>query len=327
MPVYNGELYLDDAIDSILGQTFKNFEFIIINDGSKDKTEEIILSYKDDRICYLKNEINLQIVKSLNKSIRLSKGKYIARMDADDISLPNRIEKQINFMEKNPDIDVCGTWMRIMDNTGNKKWVYPKEHDEIKAHLLFNTPISHPSIIIKRSFFDDFMYSEAANKAEDDYLWHESIDSKKFFNIPEALYLYRLHSNQTCNNARDVQVAVANQVRKNMLSRIGITPTTDEFNIHCNFSLLKWNEKNNNKLATWLNKIIKYNKKTTYFDELALNKMIGLFWWKMHRRNTHNGLPVFFDLVRHPYHKYEFQTIEKYIVFFIKCLIRKKPKP
>jgi len=109
MPVYNGEKYLRESIDSILNQTYTDYEFIIVNDGSNDKTEEIILSYNDNRIRYIKNEKNLQIVKSLNRGIELAKGRYIARMDADDISLPRRFEKQITFMENNLEIGVCGT--------------------------------------------------------------------------------------------------------------------------------------------------------------------------------------------------------------------------
>ena len=101
MAVYNGEKYLLEAIESILNQTYTNFEFLIINDGSTDSTEEIILSYSDQRIRYIKNEQNLKLIASLNKGLDLAKGKYIARMDADDISLPDRLEKQVNFLERN----------------------------------------------------------------------------------------------------------------------------------------------------------------------------------------------------------------------------------
>src|ERR1017187_7276972 len=110
MPVYNAAPFLREAIDSILNQTFKNFELLIINDGSTDNCEEIILTYKDPRIRYIKNETNIKLISTLNKGIKLSKGKYIVRMDADDISFPDRIEKQVNYMETNPAIALCGTW-------------------------------------------------------------------------------------------------------------------------------------------------------------------------------------------------------------------------
>ena len=111
MPVYNTkEKFLREAVESILNQTFTDFEFIIINDGSDSITEDIILSYKDLRIKYLKNEQNLGIVQSLNKAVKTAKGKYIARMDADDISMPHRLEKQYEFMENHPQCGVCGTY-------------------------------------------------------------------------------------------------------------------------------------------------------------------------------------------------------------------------
>ena len=110
MPVYNGEMYLREAIDSILHQTFTDFEFLIINDGSTDNSETIILSYDDSRIRYEKNDSNLKLIATLNKGIELAKGKYIVRMDADDISIPDRIEKQVAFLEKNPDVGICGSW-------------------------------------------------------------------------------------------------------------------------------------------------------------------------------------------------------------------------
>ena len=110
MPVYNCENYLHEAIKSILEQTYTDFEFIIINDGSEDNSEDIILSYADPRIIYIKNDKNMKIVKTLNKGISLSRGKYIARMDADDICYRDRLEKQLSFMEKHKDIDLCGSY-------------------------------------------------------------------------------------------------------------------------------------------------------------------------------------------------------------------------
>ncbi len=142
MPVYNSEKYLEEAINSILNQTFTDFEFIILNDGSTDKTEDIILSYSDSRILYIKNKTNLQIVKTLNKGIELASGKYIARMDSDDISSPERFEKLIEFMENNHEIDICSTWLETFGNR-KKIWKNPLSHEEIKATLLFNSAKVH----------------------------------------------------------------------------------------------------------------------------------------------------------------------------------------
>ena len=122
LPAYNAERFLEEAIDSILAQTYKNFELIVLNDGSTDRTEEIILSYNDPRIRYIKNESNLKLIKTLNKGIALARGKYIARMDADDISLPTRFEKEIEFMEIHPDIGVCSS--KVIHLFSNRKTIF-----------------------------------------------------------------------------------------------------------------------------------------------------------------------------------------------------------
>ena len=118
LPAYNAEKFLREAIDSILGQTYKNFELIVLNDGSTDRTEDIILAYDDPRIRYVKNEKNLKLIKTLNKGIDLAKGEYIARMDADDISLPRRFEIEVNYLQEHSDIDVVSCFPYNMSMNG-----------------------------------------------------------------------------------------------------------------------------------------------------------------------------------------------------------------
>ena len=162
MPVYNGEKYLVEAIDSILNQTFKNFEFIIINDGSTDDTEKIILSYKEQRIIYVKNEVNLKLIKTLNKGIDIAQGKYIARMDADDISMPNRFELQIDTFEKNIGIDIVCSKYLLLEQNGNsfrKNKTFTLVNSEaIKYTSIFQTMVGHPTVMIKAELLKLFKY-------------------------------------------------------------------------------------------------------------------------------------------------------------------------
>lgn len=267
MPVYNGEKYLREAIDSILNQTYRDFEFIILNDGSTDKTEEIVLSYTDPRIVYVKNEENLQIVKTLNKGIGLARGKYIARMDADDISVAERFEKQLRFMEENPDIGVCGTWLETF---GAKKhiWRYPVLHEEIKTALLFNSSLGHPSVMIKKEFFNYCLYQEKYNKAEDYALWAEGIDKVKFHNLPEILLLYRLHENQTDLNH---QQSVANQIRYHML--IQMSCNLEESYLNLFYKIISCDNISDEELShtsTLLQKIYYANFSTHYLKQKIL---------------------------------------------------------
>lgn len=151
MPAYNAEKYIGQAIESILNQTYSNFEFIIINDGSNDKTKEVILSYKDDRIIYLENERNFGIVVTLNKGLEKANGEYIARMDADDIAEPNRFEKQIKYLDKNIEIGVLGSGICTFgENIESKKRLFTTNADQLKAELIFSSCIAHPTVMIRK---------------------------------------------------------------------------------------------------------------------------------------------------------------------------------
>lgn len=195
MPVYNGEDYLGQAIDCVLDQTFRNFEFIIINDGSTDSSAGIIKRYNDPRIRYYEHE-NRGLAATLNRGIELSRGKYIARQDQDDISLPKRFEKQIDFLEKNQDYGMVGTWAQIW--IGNKKTDREHRHSADNLHLqfdlLFSNPFVHSSMMVRRRVFEEIgTYSTDKDRQppEDYELWSRIARKFKVGNIPEMLQIYR----------------------------------------------------------------------------------------------------------------------------------------
>ncbi|WP_342255287.1 glycosyltransferase family 2 protein [Acinetobacter baumannii] len=196
LPAYNAELYLKEAIESVLAQSFADFELIVINDGSVDKTEDIILSYNDSRIVYVKNEKNLGLIGTLNKGMSLVKGKYIARMDADDICFPQRFAKQVDFLEQNQDYVICGTAAyRFYDHISDGKAFNPPLNDEnIRVRLFFNSAFIHPSVMFRADvirehhlcFSDDYKY------AEDYFFWMDLLKYGKGFNLKEKLLYYRV---------------------------------------------------------------------------------------------------------------------------------------
>jgi len=196
MPVFNAERYLSEAIESILNQTFVDFEFMIINDGSTDNSEEIIERYTDKRIRFIKNEKNLGLIATLNKGFNLIDSEYIARMDADDVSLPTRLEKQILFMDKNTDIVVSGTSIQLLYNTGRtKNYIVRQNPQEIKTQLLFFTALMHPTVIIRRQVIADnnFRYNLNHYGAEDYGIFQEISFYYKLSNIREVLLKYRIN--------------------------------------------------------------------------------------------------------------------------------------
>jgi glycosyltransferase involved in cell wall biosynthesis len=214
MPVYNSENFLNASINSILCQTFENFEFIIIDDASTDNSLKIIESYKDERIILVKKEINTGYTNSLNLALKIAKGKYIARMDSDDISVPKRFELQFKLMENNPELVICGSAFQIINS--NEVIKHPKTHNDILLKLLEGTTFAHPTVFIKKEVFDKYnlLYSPEYEPAEDYYLWTQLVKYGKAENIDDVLLLYRRHDNQVSSTKSDKQFKLANSIRK-----------------------------------------------------------------------------------------------------------------
>lgn len=213
LPAYNAEKYLHEAIDSILNQTYTNFELIILNDGSTDKTEEIILSYSDPRIRYIKNEQNIRLIRTLNKGIELARGKYIARMDADDISLPNRFQVEYDFMERNPDISVCSSkiYHLFSSNKIVKGHYYPCESPIACCFCsIFRTPLSHPASFFRAEILKKYRYdtSDGALHIEAFVLWGNlALANEKMAVINERLLYYRDNDQSICHSYTGLQIA------------------------------------------------------------------------------------------------------------------------
>ena len=217
MPVYNCELYIESAVNSILSQTYSNFEFFIIDDASTDNTINILNNFKDPRIRLIKKTKNSGYTKNLNDALSLVKGKYIARMDGDDISLPERFEKQIAVLENNKNVIVCGTNFKLLGTETIIK--NPEKDEEIKLHLVKESCIGHPTVIIRAKVMQQnhINYNSSMEPAEDYDLWVRLVKYGDFFNIQEPLFLYRIHENQVSSLRKEKQRNSASKSRLNML--------------------------------------------------------------------------------------------------------------
>ena len=194
MSVYNGEKFLKESVDSILGQTFKDFEFIIIDDGSKDSSKSIIESYSDPRINLISRE-NKGLTPSLNEGLKLARGKYIARMDADDVATPWRLEKQVEFLDSNPEIGLCGSWAIIINEEGEKIGEYklPTTKKRLKRVMFWHNPFIHPSIMFRKEIIQLVgFYNEKIKYAQDYEYWSRIIRIFPGANLPEFLMKYRI---------------------------------------------------------------------------------------------------------------------------------------
>ena len=200
MPTYNAESTIKETIDSILSQTYHNFEFIIINDGSSDSTESIIKTYNDKRIKLLNNETNKGLIYSLNRGLDSANGEFIVRMDADDISLPQRIEKQIACFKQNPKLVACGTMIEYFGNTklAPRKYITKISDRENKELLLFTSCFAHPTVMLRKEVLDQHKlhYDAEFKNCEDYKLWIDLMEYGEFYNIPEVLLRYRQSDTQ-----------------------------------------------------------------------------------------------------------------------------------
>lgn len=209
MSVYNGEKYLQQAIDSILAQTFSDFEFIIINDGSTDRTAEIIQSYFDERIRYIEHE-NMGLSASLQKGVSMCQGKYVARMDADDYALPTRFEQQVHALEANPDCALLGSPCYVIapDETFKFIMAHPCGNIDIKWFLLFDSPFVHSTIIMRKEMLLDvgsYYIVPEISYVEDYDLWSRFARKHKVMNLSEPLIYYRDNPDGISHSKRQTQ--------------------------------------------------------------------------------------------------------------------------
>jgi glycosyltransferase involved in cell wall biosynthesis len=195
MSVYNGEKYLGEAIESVLGQTFTDFDFIIVNDGSTDGSLEIIQSYHDERIRVMNNESNLGLTKSLNKAIKESGGEYIARQDADDISLPDRFGEQVRFLEKHQEVALLGTSVYRIDSNGKTIGKMIMLARPTMKDLLRGNQFNHGSVMFRRRLLDDVDgYNDLFRYVQDYELWLRIARHHEVRNLTRILYKLRVHN-------------------------------------------------------------------------------------------------------------------------------------
>lgn len=277
MPVYNGEKYLRESIDSILDQTLDDFEFIIIDDGSTDSTESIIKSYQDSRIRYIKNEINLGVARTLNRGLDAAKGEYIARMDADDIAVPDRFEKQVAFMDKHKNIAICSGIMEYFGEIEMPECYTVFGVENMRINMLFDSCLYHPAVMMRRSIIETehYRYDNAFDKVEDYELWTRLMLKHDIDNIPSLLLRYRIHKNQVTKNYTKEHKDRAAKVRRNLMRSLGVEATDGELKAYTDFCLHEIDYNNQlSELIAIFNKIIRINEEIQFFNDKLLRRYL-----------------------------------------------------
>lgn len=215
LPVYNGEKHLAEAIDSILAQTFADFELIIIDDGSTDGSLRILQEYqkRDARIRLISRE-NRNLAATLNESVEIARGKWVARMDQDDIALPQRFERQLKWLEKTG-ADITGSWVKFFGSWDRRVCKSYQSDQAIKMDLLFKSPFVHPSVMMRTDLVKQLRYDKTCEKAEDYDLWVRAAQAGgKMGNVPEVLLLYRKHASQISTKSSSKQQNRSEEIQK-----------------------------------------------------------------------------------------------------------------
>lgn len=223
MSIYNGEAYLAEAIDSILQQTFTDFEFIIVDDGSTDSSSEIVRKQTDARIQLISLDNNVGLASALNQGINQSHGQYIARMDCDDLSQPSRLQQQVNCLNEHPEICIVGSQMKVVDADKNPMFDFdvPMQHSLIMWNLFFGRTFAHPSVMMRRDKLKRVGgYDESIATAQDVDLWSRLIGQGRFANLPDKLLLYRSHQNATSIQKSTQQKIVLHKTMNRLLTQL-----------------------------------------------------------------------------------------------------------
>jgi len=329
MAVYNGGEYLKEAVDSILKQTYEDFEFLIIEDGSTDQSLKILKSYKDHRIRIIQNSKNIGLIKSLNKGLKFANGKLIARMDADDISLPERFQKQIVFMKDNPEIGVCGTWLKTIGKTKKRVCKSPLKHEDICAKMFWDSTIWHATVFIRKKILieNNIFYNENFKRCEDYKLWVDLAKVTKFANIPEVLYFYRFHNSQVTKSAGNSQV-IKNELIEELLGRF---LTGEEIKYHEYLYFTKTHSdikimKDVEKWVEFLKTLNASNKKyaepsfSQTFDKIKKNMYKRSFYYSLRSNKRYYPFLLSKLFLSEPKYYLYFSFIDL-LKIFVKCFI------
>lgn len=284
LPVYNAEDFLKDAVESILTQSYPDFELIAIDDRSTDDSLGILRSFDDPRLAVLQNPVNQGVAKTLNRGLTAAQGAFVARMDADDISLPHRLADQMAFMASHPSVAVCGTWVEVFGRAvpvlENNVLKDPGGPEEIRSSFLFNCVLKHPSVMMRREVLDRerYRYDEAVDRAEDYALWVRIAKKYDLANLERVCLRYRLHTRKVSLTHKARNFEQADLIRRGLLEEMGLSPTEDELALHHEISRrfrTEFPQERLEEAGRWLKKIERQNDRSKTYEPEILRRVLS----------------------------------------------------
>lgn len=284
MPVHNGAAYLAEAMESILRQSLADFEFLVVDDASTDHSAALVRNVKDPRVRLIPSTERLKLSGALNLGLDQARGRYVARMDADDISLPRRLESQARFLEQNPAIGLCGTWIRYFGGSTRTILERPVPHDEIHAFMLLDTPFAHPTVMLRRDAIEQhhLRFNGDFFPTEDFELWTRAIRQFPVANLPEVLLHYRIHSQSLTGSDWSTMDEQAARIIRAQLEPLGLEPTLDELRFHRKLAMghVTMTRETLNQAEAWIATLMAANRRTHTFKPDALHSVLGEVWFR-----------------------------------------------
>jgi len=327
IPVYNREKYVAAAIESILAQSFIDFELLLIDDGSTDGSVGIMRSYTaDPRVRLVRNEHNLGIPKTRNQGIELARGEYIAMLDSDDWAYPCRLEKQVTFLDRHRDFAVVGAWATEMDEKGQplsrdkRRFVSP---GELQSRLLFRCSLCNSSIMARKAILQDYGYREQYAVCEDFDLFVRVAKNYKLGTLPETLVRRRTHAGNIGREKAQLMKAKNQEIASAQLTELGVTFTATDLKRHFVLShmtklqftpdreYLEWAD-------AWLQKLQKVNHRVLCYPAQAFARLVGQLWvtacW---RASGGMGWATWKQFCRSPLSKGAWASLKQNLFFFV----------
>ncbi len=232
MPVYNDAAYLRKAIESVLNQSFRDFELLVLNDGSTDETAEVVAAFSDKRLRFIDDAANRGPAYRRNVGLREARGEFIALMDGDDIAVSDRLAKSVAAMEAHREVGILGGFAQLFSGKGDHAcWTFPLHHEEICARLFFRGAFSNPTLMLRGSVMRShgIRFDESLPLSEDYNLWYDVLRVSRGKNLPEVLVRYRVSDSQLTRSRVDEKWQTLAFVRGRMLSDLGFDRPDDEF--------------------------------------------------------------------------------------------------
>ncbi len=286
IPVHNREDYITTALDSILKQDFSDFELLVVDDGSTDRTADVVAGYGDDRIRLERNGTNLGIPATRNRGLALARGEYIALLDSDDFAYPWRLRRQVDFLDRHPQIVQVGAWCSLMDADRNllrRVRRHPTRPEDVDVHLLFHCSLINRTIMARTEVLKDFGYDETFARCQDYELHGRLAEHHKLANMPDILVCGREHEGRVTRGTRDLGRERKMAIQGRLLTALGLDFDEQDLALHYGLTQkpdaerppaaehLEWAEQ-------WLHRLIAANRKVGRYERGAMSRAVGLAW-------------------------------------------------